>query len=192
MITMQAKILIATAVAAVGAIGGFEVIDNMGKVEIVSVTQATVDAKQPFQDCQNEKTTEYVKNHKDGTEGGIIGGVGGGALVGAVTHSWVGAGIGAVAGAVGGNLIDKSRQPDYIAKHGSRENCKIAYRDIKVPIGYQINYLDSNGKVAQIITASQFQAGIKVKLKELEADQVTQAKSGQIVQKAIGEDSNKS
>ncbi len=170
--------------AAALAIGIGELISNSGKVSIVSVQPSTLSAQQPYQDCQQVRTTSYSRNHKSGTEGAIIGGAGGAAVGGLVSHSWVGAGVGAAVGAVGGDLVERSNQPDYVAHHGSTNECKTSYRPIQVPVGYQVGYL-SDGQVVQIVTAHQPEVGSKVSLKELEADQVTPEQQQQLIQQAI-------
>lgn len=175
-------VVIAGAIALALGIG--EMISNAGKVSIVSVQPATVAAQQPYQDCQQVRTTSYSRNHKSGTEGAVIGGVGGAAVGGLVTHSWVGAGVGAAVGAVGGDLVERSNQPDYVAHHGSANECQTAYRPIQVPVGYQVGYLN-DGQVVQIITAHQPEVGNKMSLKDLEADQVTPEQQQQLVQQAI-------
>lgn len=175
-------IAVASIAAAVG-IG--ELISNYGKVRIVNVQPAVVAAQQPYQACHNVGTTSYSRNHKSGTEGAIIGGVGGAAVGGLITHSWVGAGVGAAVGAVGGDLIERSNQPDYVAHHGSTTQCETAYRPIQVPVGYQVEYMDSDDKVTQIITQHQPPVGGKVPLEQLQADQVSQEQQQLIVQQAI-------
>ena len=136
------------------------------------------------QNCQQVGTTNYSRNHKNGTEGAVIGGVGGAAVGGLISHSWVGVGVGAVVGGVGGDLIQRSHQPDYVAHHGSKTQCATAYRPIQVPIGYQVGYLNDDA-VTQITTQHQPSIGTKVKLIELEADQVTPLQQQQLVQQAI-------
>lgn len=192
--TLKEKLIIGgVAVAAVaGGFGGTQVINNMGKVQVVEVGQALVAAKQPFEDCHNEEHTTYQKNQKNGTEGAIIGGVGGAAVGGLIAHSWVGAGVGAAVGAVGGDLVERHNQPDYVAKKSESTKCKISYRDVQVPVGYKVSYLDSDGKLQNIVVAHEQAAGTKVKLKDLELDQVTPDAQQKIVQQAIGADANKS
>lgn len=171
--------------AIAAAVGIGELISNYGKVRIVNVQPAVVAAQQPYQACHNVGTTSYSRNHKSGTEGAIIGGVGGAAVGGLITHSWVGAGVGAAVGAVGGDLIERSNQPDYVAHHGSTTQCETAYRPIQVPVGYQVEYMDSDDKVTQIITQHQPPVGGKVPLEQLQADQVTQEQQQLIVQQAV-------
>lgn len=166
------------------AIGIGDIISNSGKVEVVSVQPATLTAQQPYQNCQQVGTTNYSRNHKNGTEGAVIGGVGGAAVGGLISHSWVGVGVGAVVGGVGGDLIQRSHQPDYVAHHGSTTQCETAYRPVQVPIGYQVGYLNDDA-VTQITTQHQPSIGTKVKLTELEADQVTPLQQQQLVQQAI-------
>ena len=180
------KLIIALLVVAglAAAIGIGEIISNAGKVEIVSVQHATLTAQQPYQNCQQVATTNYSRNHKNGTEGAVIGGVGGAVVGGLISHSLVGVGVGAVVGGVGGDLIQRSHQPDYVAHHGSTTQCETAYRPIQVPIGYQVGYLNDDA-VTQITTQHQPQIGTKVKLTELEADQVTPLQQQQLVQQAI-------
>ncbi len=172
-------------IAAAGlALGAYALIANSNKVRILSVTPAIQTAQEPYQDCEEVKSTSYVRNHKSGMKGAVIGGVGGGAVVGLVTHSWTGALIGAGVGAVSGDLIQRSRQPDYVAKHHSANQCKIAYRQIQVPIGYQVSYLQDNN-VIQITTQHQPLIGSKVDLQQLQADVVTPAQSQLLVQQAL-------
>lgn len=167
------------------AIGVGELIANSGKVRIINVAPANVAAQQPYQDCHQVATTRYSRNHKSGTEGAIIGGVGGAAVGGLVSHSWVGAGVGAAVGAVGGDLIERSNQPDYVAHRGSSTQCQTAYRQIQVPIGYQVSYMNSDDNVVQIVTQHQPAVGSRVRPEELEADQVTPQQQQQLVQQAI-------
>lgn len=180
------KLIIALLVVAglAAAIGIGEIISNAGKVEVVSVQPATLTAQQPYQNCQQVGTTNYSRNNKNGTEGAVIGGVGGAVVGGLISHSLVGVGVGAVVGGVGGDLIQRSHQPDYVAHHGSTTQCATAYRPIQVPIGYQVGYLNDDA-VTQITTQHQPQIGSKVKLTELEADQVTPLQQQQLVQQAI-------
>lgn len=166
------------------AIGLVNIISNSGKVEIVSVQPAMVAAQQPYQDCHQVSNTTYSRNHKNGTEGAVIGGVGGAAVGGLVSHSWVGAGVGAAVGAIGGDLIQRSNQPDYVAHRGSSTQCQTAYRQIQVPIGYQVGYLN-DGNVVQLTTQHQPQIGTKMKLTALEADLVTPQQQQQLVQQAV-------
>lgn len=186
------KIIIGLAAvgALAAAIGIGEMISNAGKVRIINVQPATLPAQQPYQSCQQVATTSYSRNHKSGTEGAIIGGVGGAAVGGLVTHSWVGAGVGAAVGAVGGDLIERSNQPDYVAHHGSQTQCQTLYRQIQVPIGYQVQYMDHDDNTAQIITQHQPPTGVKVPLEQLQADQVTPAQEQEMVQAAINGGNN--
>jgi len=165
------------------AIGIGEIISNIGKVEVVSVQPATLLAQQPYQNCQQVGTMSYSRYHKNGTEGAVIGGVGGAVVGGLVSHSLIGVGVGAVVGGVGGDLIQRSNQPDFVTHHGSTTQCATAYRPIQVPIGYQVGYLNDDA-VTQITTQHQPSIGTKVKLTELEADQVTPLQQ-QLVQQAI-------
>jgi uncharacterized protein YcfJ len=185
--TNKKKLIIGGAIAAavLAAIGLGIIISNAGKVEIVSVQPALISAQQPYQSCEKVGSTHYSRNHKSGTEGAIIGGVGGAAVGGLVSHSWVGAGVGAAVGAVGGDLIERSNQPDYVAHHSSTTQCSTAYRPIQVPVGYQVGYLNSDNAVVQVVTQHQPQVGTKVKLEELNADQVSPQQQQQLVQQAI-------
>lgn len=173
------------AAAVLAAVGLGIILSNAGKVEIVSVQPALLSAQQPYQSCEKVGNTHYSRNHKSGTEGAIIGGVGGAAVGGLVSHSWVGAGVGAAVGAVGGDLIERSNQPDYVAHHSTTTQCSTAYRPIQVPVGYQVGYLNSDNAVVQIVTQHQPQVGTKVKLEELNADQVSPQQQQQLVQQAI-------
>lgn len=175
--------LIAIAGVAVAA-GIIQLVMNAGKVEVVSVQPATLMAQQPYQNCQQVATTNYSRNHKNGTEGAVIGGVGGAVVGGLISHSVVGLGVGAVVGGVGGDLIQRSHQPDYVAHHGSATHCETAYRQIQVPVGYQVGYLN-DGVLTQITTQHQVPIGAKIKLADLEADQVSTMQQQQLVQQAI-------
>ena len=181
------KILIGLGVIAGLAIaaGIGSMISNAGKVRIVNVAPASVPAQQPYQKCDDVETTRYSRNHKNGTEGAVIGGVGGAAVGGLVTHSWVGAGVGAAVGAVGGDLIQRSHQPDYVAHHSTSTECETAYRQIQVPIGYQVSYMGSDDQVLQMTTQHAPQLGAKVELEQLQADQVTLQQQQAMVQQAI-------
>lgn len=173
------------AVAGIAAAAGIiQLIMNAGKVEVLSVQPATLMAQQPYQNCQQVATTNYSRNHKNGTEGAVIGGVGGAVVGGLISHSLVGVGVGAVVGGVGGDLIQRSHQADYVAHHGSTTHCETAYRQIQVPVGYQIGYLN-DGVLTQITTQHQVPIGSKVKLTDLEADQVSTLQQQQLVQQAI-------
>lgn len=178
--------------AIAAAIGIGAVVSNMGKVEIVNVTPYSVTAQQPYQACHEVGTTSYVRNHKDGTKGAIIGGATGagigGVIGGVATHTatgaLIGAGIGGAVGAVSGDLIQKSNEPDYIKKHGHKTECETAYKNIQVPVGYQVSYMEDKAE-QQIVTQHAPQVGTKVKLEELQADQVTTQQQQQLVQQAI-------
>lgn len=185
--TNKKKLIIGGAIAAavLAAVGLGIILSNAGKVEIVSVQPALLSAQQPYQSCERVGNTHYSHNHKSGTEGAIIGGVGGAAVGGLVSHSWVGAGVGAAVGAVGGDLIERSNQPDYVAHHSTTTQCSTAYRPIQVPVGYQVGYLNSDNAVVQVVTQHQPQVGTKVKLDELNADQVSPQQQQQLVQQAI-------
>lgn len=185
--THKKKLIIGGAIAAaiLAAIGLGIIISNAGKVEIVNVQPALLPAQQPYQSCEQVGSTHYSRNHKNGTEGAIIGGVGGGVVGGLVSHSLVGVGVGAAVGAVGGDLIQRSHQPDYVAHHSSTTECSTAYRPIQVPVGYQVGYLNSDNAVVQIVTQHQPQVGTKVKLDELNADQVSPQQQQLLVQQAI-------
>lgn len=185
--THKKKLIIGGAIAAavLAAVGLGIILSNAGKVEIVSVQPALLSAQQPYQSCEQVGSTHYSRNHKNGTEGAVIGGVGGAAVGGLVSHSWVGAGVGAAVGAVGGDLIERSHQPDYVAHHSTSTQCSTAYRPIQVPVGYQVGYLNSDNAVVQVVTQHQPQVGTKVKLEELNADQVSPQQQQQLVQQAI-------
>lgn len=164
------------------AVGIGDVVSNSGKVQIISVQPATVATQKSYQDCQKVGTTSYTKNHKSGTEGAIIGGVGGGAVGALVSHSVVGLAVGAAIGGVGGDLIQRSREPDYIAHKGSETKCQDSSKTIQVPVGYQVQYMTHDDAISQIITKHQFQTGTTISIQELENDQVTPAQQKQIVQ----------
>lgn len=181
------KILIGLgAIAGIAIAAGIgSMISNAGKVRIVSVAPASVSAQQPYQKCDDVETTRYSRNHKNGTEGAVIGGVGGAAVGGLITHSWVGAGVGAAVGAVGGDLIQRSHQPDYVAHHSTSTECETVYRQIQVPIGYQVSYMGSNDQLLQMTTQHAPELGSKVALEQLQADEVTLQQQQTMVQQAI-------
>lgn len=188
------KLVIALgAIAALAAAAGTAfMISNMGKVVITGVSPYAVTTQQPYQACHEVGTTSMVRNHKDGTKGAVIGGVSGAAVGGVIggvathtaTGALIGAGIGGAVGAVSGDLIEKSREPDYIKKHGHKTECATKYRDIQVPVGYQVSYMQDNAE-QQIITQHAPEVGSKVKLEQLQADQVTPQQQQQLVQQAL-------
>lgn len=184
--THKRKLIIGLTVLAGVAVaaGVTQLVMNAGKVEVLSVQPAMLMAQQPYQNCQQVATTNYSRNHKNGTEGAVIGGVGGAVVGGLISHSIVGLGVGAVVGGVGGDLIQRSHQPDYVAHRGSATHCETAYRQIQVPVGYQVGYLNDD-VLTQITTQHQVPIGAKIKLADLEADQVSTLQQQQLIQQAI-------
>lgn len=188
------KLIIAlAAIAALAAAAGAAImISNIGKVVVTGVSPYAVAAQQPYQACHEVGTTSMVKNHKDGTKGAVIGGVSGAAVGGVIggvathtaTGALIGAGIGGAVGAVSGDLIEKSREPDYIKKHGHKNECATRYKEIQVPVGYQVSYMQDKAE-QQIITQHAPEVGAKVKLEQLQADQVSPQQQQQLVQQAL-------
>lgn len=144
--------------------------------QIVSVSRNYTTIQQPYQSCHKVGTTTYVQNQKDGTTGALVGGATGavaGGIVGNQIHGGgggtaVGAIVGGAAGALIGRDIQRSNQPDYVAKHGTTNKCATAYRSVKKPAGYKVQYMYKDN-MANIIVANQLTAGSKIPLQQLQA-----------------------
>lgn len=167
-------LLVAGGIAA--AAGLAYVLKGNENVQITSVSPNIVTSQQPYQSCHKVGTTTYVKNQKDGTEGALIGGatgaVAGGIIGNQIRHGGGGTAIGAVVGgatgALAGSAIQKSNQPDYIAKKGSSNQCHTAYKTVQAQNGYKVQYVykDTPGMV---ITQNAPAVGSKIPLDQLRA-----------------------
>lgn len=164
------------AVAAVAvAAGSYFIFKAPDTAQIVAVSPNYVTTQQAYQDCHRVGTTRYVKNQKNGTEGALIGGATGavaGGIIGNQVHGGGGGtAVGAVAGGVGGALIgreiQRSNQPDYVAKHGSSTQCQTAYRPVQTQSGYNVQYLYKDN-MANIVTQSAPAIGTKIPMKDLQ------------------------
>lgn len=164
------------AVAAVAvAAGSYFIFKAPDTAQIVAVSPNYVTTQQAYQDCHRVGTTRYVKNQKNGTEGALIGGATGavaGGIIGNQVHGGGGGtAVGAVAGGVGGALIgreiQRSNQPDYVAKHGSSTQCQTAYRPVQTQSGYNVQYLYKDN-MANIVTQTAPAIGTKIPMKDLQ------------------------
>jgi uncharacterized protein YcfJ len=164
------------AVAAVAvAAGSYFIFKAPDTAQIVAVSPNYVTTQQAYQDCHRVGTTRYVKNQKNGTEGALIGGATGavaGGIIGNQVHGGGGGtAVGAIAGGVGGALIgrdiQRSNQPDYVAKHGSSTQCQTAYRPVQTQSGYNVQYLYKDN-MANIVTQSAPAIGTKIPMKDLQ------------------------
>lgn len=167
--------LIAVAVVAVAA-GSYMLFAGNSDAEIIAISPNYVTTQQPYQDCRRVGTTTYVKNQKNGTEGALIGGATGavaGGIVGNQVHGGgggtaVGAVVGGATGALVGRQIQRSNQPDYVAKKGSTTKCATAYRNVQTQIGYNAQYMYKNN-VATMVVQNQLPVGTKIPYKQLQA-----------------------
>lgn len=140
--------------------------------QIIAVNPNLVTTQQAYQDCHHQGT--YVRNHKDGTEGALIGGATGavaGGIVGNQIHGGGGGtAVGVVAGGVGGALvgreIQRSNQPDYIARRTT--SCHTAYKPQSTQVGYQVQYLYKD-VLGSIITQYAPAIGSQLSLEQLHA-----------------------
>jgi uncharacterized protein YcfJ len=164
------------AIAAVAvAAGSYFIFKAPDSAQIVAVSPNYVTTQQAYQDCHKVGTTRYVKNQKNGTEGALIGGatgaVAGGVIGNQIHGGGGGAAVGAIAGGVGGALIgrdiQRSNQPDYVAKHGSSTQCQTAYRPVQTQSGYNVQYLYKDN-MASIVTQSAPAIGTKLPMKDLQ------------------------
>lgn len=163
---------IAAVAVAAGSYFAFKAPDT---AQIVAVSPNYVTTQQAYQDCHRVGTTRYVKNQKNGTEGALIGGATGavaGGIIGNQVHGGGGGtAVGAVAGGVGGALIgreiQRSNQPDYVAKHGSSTQCQTAYRPVQTQSGYNVQYLYKDN-MANIVTQTAPAIGTKIPMKNLQ------------------------
>jgi uncharacterized protein YcfJ len=168
-----ALIVIALTTAAAGA---YMLFVGNNSAQIMAVSPHYVTTQQPYQNCHKVGTTTYVQNQKDGTKGALIGGATGalaGGIVGNQIHGGgggtaVGAIVGGATGALVGRDIQRSNQPDYVAKHGSTTKCGTAYRRVKTQAGYNVQYLYKNN-VGHVVVQNQLSVGSKMPYQQLQS-----------------------
>lgn len=144
--------------------------------QIVAVSPNYISTQQPYQDCHKVGTTRYVRNQKNGTEGALIGGATGavaGGIIGNQVHQGgggtaIGAVVGGATGALVGREVQRSNQPDYVAKRGSSTQCETRYKTIQTQSGYNVQYLYKDN-MASIITQAAPAIGMKLPYNELQA-----------------------
>ena len=145
--------------------------------QIVSVTPNYTTIKKPYNSCHKEATTSYVANQKNGTDGALIGGATGAVAGGIIGNqvkqggggTIIGAVIGGATGALAGREIQRSNQPDYVAKHGSTTKCATLYKTVRVKSGsytVQYNYKDT---LAKMVTNSAPAIGATLPIAQLQA-----------------------
>jgi uncharacterized protein YcfJ len=168
--------LLLVATAALG-FGAYSLISKPPLAQIVSVTPNYTTIKKPYNSCHKEATTSYVANQKNGTDGALIGGATGAVAGGIIGNqvkqggggTIIGAVIGGATGALAGREIQRSNQPDYIAKHGSTTKCATLYKNVQVKSGsytVQYNYKDT---LAKIVTNSAPAIGTTLPIAQLQA-----------------------
>lgn len=177
------------ALAALGAVavaaGASFMLKKDATAQIISVTPNMVNQQQPYQSCHKVGTTSYVKNQKNGTEGALIGGATGAVAGGIIGNqvkqggggTAVGALVGGATGALVGSSVQKSNQPDYIAKKGSNTQCHTAYKTVRTQNGYNVQYLYKDN-TASIITQTAPAIGSKIPMEQLQAMAVPATPSG--------------
>lgn len=141
---------------AAGAIGAYKIFmpalipapAPIPQAQILSVNPNYVYSKKAYNSCHKVSITTYVQNQKDGTNGALIGGGLGGALV--------------------GREVQRSNQPDYVAKKSSYDKCGVAYKTVKHQSGYKVQYLYENA-TANIIMQSPLTVGAKLLLNHLQS-----------------------
>lgn len=144
--------------------------------QITAVTPNYTTIKKPYKSCHKEATTSYVANQKDGTNGAIIGGATGAVAGGVIGNQFkqggggtlIGAVVGGATGAFAGREIQRSNQPDYIAKHGSTTKCATLYKSERVKSGsYTVQY-NYNQAVSTIVTRSAPVIGSSMSIAQLQ------------------------
>lgn len=142
------------------------------KARVLSV----VPAYQTSRSCGNVTGTRYVKNQKNGTEGAVIGGIGGALAGGAIGNAigrsahnagageLIGAVAGGAAGAYAGDEIQKSNQPNTIARRTTRRVC----RPVQQQIGYTVQYAYKDN-INSILVSQQIPVGTELPLQQLQA-----------------------
>lgn len=168
------------ALAALGAVavaaGASFLLKKDATAQIISVTPNMVSQQQPYQSCHKVGTTTYVKNQKNGTEGALIGGATGAVAGGIIGNqvkqggggTAVGALVGGATGALVGSSVQKSNQPDYIAKKGSNTQCHTAYKTVQVQNGYNVQYMYKDN-TASIVTQTAPAIGSKIPMEQLQS-----------------------
>lgn len=167
--------LAAVAIVALGAGATFLLTKN-SNAQIIAVSPNYVTTQQAYQDCHRVGTTSYVANQKNGTEGALIGGatgaVAGGVIGNQVHGGGGGTAVGAIAGGVGGALIgreiQRSNQPDYVARRGSTTKCATAYKPVQTQVGYSVQYMYKD-EMNNIVTQMSPAIGSTMPLEELQA-----------------------
>lgn len=165
----------AVAIIAIGA-GAIFLLTKNSNAQIIAVSPNYITTQQPYQDCHRVGTTTYVANQKNGTEGALIGGatgaVAGGVIGNQVHGGGGGTAVGAIAGGVGGALIgreiQRSNQPDYVARHGSSNQCSTAYKPVQTQVGYSVQYMYKD-EMNNIVTQMSPAIGSTMPLEELQA-----------------------
>lgn len=144
------------------------------KVQIIAVNPNYITMQVPTRECGKVGTTNYVKNQKNGTEGALIGGATGAVAGGVIGHqvnsgggTVVGAAVGGVTGALIGRGVERSSQPDYVARHGSTTKCNIVNKSIQKQLGYTVQYLYKD-KVASVIMQNAPAVGMQINHSEFE------------------------
>lgn len=175
------------AVAAIAIATGIAfMLTKSSTAQIISVNPNFITTQQAYQDCRKVGTTSYVANRKNGTEGALIGGatgaVAGGVIGNQVHGGGGGTAVGAIAGGVGGALIgreiQRSNQPNYVAKHGSSTQCATAYKPVQTQVGYSVQYMYKN-EMANIVTQTAPAIGSTLPLEQLQAMAVPAAQLNQ-------------
>jgi uncharacterized protein YcfJ len=176
------KFIIAAVLAlgvAAGAIGAYKIFMTpppIPQAQILSVGPNYIFSKKAYNSCHKVATTTYVQNQKDGTDGALIGGatgaVAGGVIGNQIKQGGGGTAVGAIVGGLGGALVgrevQRSNQPDYVAKKSSYDKCGVAYKTVKHQSGYKVQYLYENA-TANIITQSPLTVGAKLPLNQLQS-----------------------
>lgn len=170
---------------AAGALGAYKVfkpssapalIPQAPQAQILSVNPNYVFSKKAYNSCHKVSKTTYVQNQKDGTDGALIGGatgaVAGGVIGNQIKQGGGGTAVGAIVGGLGGALVgrevQRSNQPEYVAKTSSYDKCGVAYKTVKHQSGYKVQYLYENA-TASIITQSPLTVGTKLPLDQLQS-----------------------
>lgn len=167
--------LAAVAIVAIGAGATFLLTKN-SNAQIIAVSPNYVTTQQAYQDCHRVGTTSYVANQKNGTEGALIGGatgaVAGGVIGNQVHGGGGGTAVGAIAGGVGGALIgreiQRSNQPNYVARRGSTTQCATSYKPVQTQVGYSVQYMYKD-EMNNIVTQMSPAIGSTMPLEELQA-----------------------
>lgn len=144
------------------------------KVQIIAVNPNYITTQVPTEECGRVGTTNYVKNQKNGTEGALIGGATGAVAGGVIGHqvnsgdgTVVGAAVGGVTGALIGRGVERSRQPDYVARHGSTTKCNTVSKTVQTQSGYDVQYLYKD-KVASVVMQNAPAVGTQISYSEFE------------------------